>query len=108
MDHHLKHGHIVRKKDGINKKIWVNNMEIKTRTILQQALDDLKELASNKDEEIYIDQIEAKAEALLEYISYLQRKEYNNDMTIKYIKEHLKDGYVNCENVLDILESEVE
>lgn len=66
-------------------------MKIKVRSILQQALDDLNTLASaEKDEEIYIDQTEAKAQALLEYITDLQRKEYNNSKAIEYIKEHIK------------------
>ena len=51
-------------------------MKIKVRSILQQALDDLNTLASaKKGEEIYIGQMEAKAQALLEHIAYLQRKE---------------------------------
>jgi len=64
-------------------------MKIKVRSILQQALDDLNTLASaKKGEEIYIGQMEAKAQALLEHIAYLQRKEYNNSKAIEYIKKH--------------------
>lgn len=88
-------------------------MKIKVRSILQQALDDLNTLASaEKDEEIYIDQTEAKAQALLEYITDLQRKEYNNSKAIEYIElwHYRNDFRVNSftkgvkEDLLNILE----
>lgn len=83
-------------------------MEIKVRSILQQALDDLNELASaKKDEEIYIDQTEAKAQALLEYIADLQRKEYNNSKAIEYINKYLPNydfDKSNLNELLNILE----
>ena len=86
-------------------------MKIEVRSILQQALDDLNTLASaKKDEEIYIDQMEAKAQVLLNYIADLQRKEYNNSKAIEYIHEKQKIQYkyalshIECDELEDILE----